>query len=212
MHFAVSFFFVLLHSLATSANSNRDHEGENQHPINCLSDQTAHEILSRWIGLRSNDPTTPVYADIVEKTLANDITVEDETVNFFFFSPDFVGPYITNKTTYVTLQNVAFQTSQTASPSITQEVPLRHDCSSITFRWLYSATINKVVPGSTANIGDPVLYKGTDLLIVDAQTQLVQHVYTSADYIRETYQKGLKICYQKDAGQTPVCADSPAGA
>ncbi|TKA80772.1 hypothetical protein B0A49_00509 [Cryomyces minteri] len=109
MQFAVSFCLVLLYSLATSANSNRDHEGENQHPVNCLSDQTAREIPSRWIGLHSNDPTTPVYADIVGKTLANDITGEDETVDFFFFPPDFVGAYITNKTTYVTLQNVVWR-------------------------------------------------------------------------------------------------------
>lgn len=46
---------------------------------------------------------------------------------------------------------------------------------------------------STAAVGDPVVYKGIDLAIVDVKTSKITNVYTSADYIREITQKGFPL-------------------
>ena len=62
---------------------------------------------------------------------------------------------------------------------------------------------------STAKVGDKILYKGTDILLLKPGTRLIEHVYTSADYIKEIYQKGIKLCQQKNPVQNPVCADPP---
>jgi hypothetical protein len=60
---------------------------------------------------------------------------------------------------------------------------------------------------STAKIGDKIIYKGTDLLILDPHSHLIQRVHTWADYFKETSQKRIKICFQRDSTQSPVCAD-----
>lgn len=46
---------------------------------------------------------------------------------------------------------------------------------------------------STAKVGDPVVYKGIDFIIVDVQKAKILNVYTSADYIREIKQKGFPL-------------------
>jgi hypothetical protein len=64
-------------------------------------------------------------------------------------------------------------------------------------------------PCSTAKLADEIIYKGTDLLILAPYSHLVQRAYVSADYFKETFLKGLKICFQRDPVQNPVCADPP---
>ena len=64
-----------------------------------------------------------------------------------------------------------------------------------------------ILSHSTAKVGDPIFYKGTDLLIVKPGTHLIQHVYTSGDYIKEIFQKGIKLCFQRNSLTNPVCAD-----
>ena len=140
----ISFLLLVATAIATP-NNGWGHDHSRGH--RCLSDQSANNIVSRWIALHASDPTTPTYRQIADQTLTDDVTVEDETVSFFFFPANPTGPYTTNKTSLIGLLTNAFQTSVNTVPSITLEIPLRHDCDSITFRWIISATINKVVPG-----------------------------------------------------------------
>jgi hypothetical protein len=51
----------------------------------CLTKAEASDIAGRWLALHSQDPTAPAWTELATSTLATDVTVEDETVNFFFF-------------------------------------------------------------------------------------------------------------------------------
>ena len=119
--------------------------GWNEGHPNCLCDEDASDIVSRWVTLHTTDPTTPAYASLAASTLSEDITVEDETVNFFFFPTMAAGPYVTNSTTFIIFQAVAYEGSQTGTPTISPEIPILHDCDTITFRWIWSATVDKVL-------------------------------------------------------------------
>lgn len=57
----------------------------------------------------------------------------------------------------------------------------------------------------TAKAGDPILYKGIDILEVQKGTKLINKAYSSSDYLPRFFAAGIKICFQKDAPQ-PVCS------
>ena len=57
----------------------------------------------------------------------------------------------------------------------------------------------------SAKAGDPVRYKGIDILEIKKGTGLIRKAITSADYLFLIYYSGVKLCFQKDAPQ-PVCS------
>jgi hypothetical protein len=97
------------------------------------------------MAIRSTDPTTPAYAALVDKTVTDDITLEDETISFFFFF-DVPGPYSTGKQQLISNFNFSRSDRTTSPPVPAPVIPLRHDCDSITFRWLVTDEIDLVVP------------------------------------------------------------------
>lgn len=115
----------------------------------CLTDAEAEKIVANWVSLYFTvDPSTPAWATLLADTMAEDLTVEDLTVNFFFFPTNPTGPYITNSTQFAEDTEAQWQ-GLTVSPSsikVVKEIPLIHDCSAITFRWAYSATVNTIEP------------------------------------------------------------------
>src|SRR5271163_4646016 len=67
----------------------------------CLTKAQASDIAGRWLALHSQDPTAPAWTALATATLATDVTVEDETVNFFFFPTIVSGPYIVNISDFI---------------------------------------------------------------------------------------------------------------
>jgi len=132
-----SFYCIL--ALATAATAGGHGWGD------CVRGRAVQGIIDNWVTLRTADPTTAAYTSIASSTLTDDITVEDETVSFFFF-PELSGPYVTNRTTYIGAQTLAFQTSTYNIPKITPEIPVIHDCNTLVFRWLLSTSVSKTAP------------------------------------------------------------------
>ena len=115
------------------------------HYPKCLCNEDATEIINNWITIRSTDPSTPAYGALVDATFTDDITLEDSTISFFFF--DDLSPYSTGKQQLISNFNFSWTTA-TSTPLVpTPEIPIRHSCDSITFRWIVSAMVDLVVPG-----------------------------------------------------------------
>ena len=198
----------------------------------CLTDGAAHKIVHRWIDIFEG------RLDLLDKTVTNHITVEDESVSFLFGLPP--GPYAVGKKGLK--DSVQYSLSQPGTKNLKiKSLIILHDCDTISFRyqitqqntgldpnsWVtYSwppflsifssptaATASVGAPPDKANVperstakaGDPIAYKGTDILEIQKGTGLIKRAYTSADYLRLIYQLGVKLCFQKDAPQ-PVCS------
>ncbi|KAI9804895.1 MAG: hypothetical protein M1833_006198 [Piccolia ochrophora] len=190
---------VLAIASVVVATNNKDDDGRHSRH-RCLTDREARKITDRWIRLN-------VYElDLLDRTVTDDFSVEDETISFFFpcdFPP--TGPYVTSKAALLT-------TLENRPPGVTtfgyDVLIIFHDCNSIAFRWQHNGETDGKDPTSSQKAGSPVIYKGIDILQVKKGTNLVQSVYSSADWFRSTYAAGSKICFQKDAPPGPLCADS----
>jgi hypothetical protein len=115
------------------------------HKHNCLTDYDVTCIVNNWISIRSTDPSTAAYAALVGETFTDDITLEDETGSFFFFF-DKPGPYSTGKTELISNYNFSWTTAISTPLVPAAQIPIRHDCDSVTFRWVVDATVNLTVP------------------------------------------------------------------
>lgn len=133
---------IILPAIATPGG--RDYGHHREHHPKCICDEDAAEIINNWITIRSTNPATPAYTALVDATFTNDVTIEDSTISFFFFND--LDPYSTGKQQLISNFNFSWTTA-TSTPLIpAPEIPIRHDCDSITFRWIVAATVNLVVP------------------------------------------------------------------
>jgi hypothetical protein len=132
---------VISHA-APGDDGGRDHDHGGR---NCLDQSEVNDIFDRWVKIHTTNPFTAEYKALVDETVTDDVTLEDQTVNFFFF-PGTTGPYSTNKTSLIFLQQASFNTSTTEGLTYTPTVPPPFNCDTITFRWLAKETVNKVVP------------------------------------------------------------------
>ncbi|KAI9815232.1 MAG: hypothetical protein M1827_002712 [Pycnora praestabilis] len=196
-----SFVFVFLSAIVLSSPNANDHDDDDndgrRQRWGCLSDQDANRIVKRWYSIFEGQ------VELVNRTVTDDFTFEDETINFFFpqyFPP--TGPYVTSRTSFI-------QTLQPTGPPGVENITFTviamvHDCNTISFRWQYNGIDTGLDPTSTAKAGDLVTYKGIDYLEIQTSTRLIQLGYSSSDWLREIYFAGSKICFQRDAPE-PVC-------
>jgi hypothetical protein len=140
-----SFFILLLSIPSLAAPGDRKHDDDHPSHGNCLDDSVVDKILANWIAIHNTDPQTPAYKALVDATVTDDFQLEDETVNFFFFPAMPTGPYITGKPALIAAQTQAWVGLTSTPMDYTPEVAPRHSCDSITFRWISSQTVTKVV-------------------------------------------------------------------
>lgn len=92
----------------------------------CLTDGAAHKIVHRWIDIHEGK------LDLLDKTVTNHITVEDEQVNFLFQLPP--GPYAVGKKALK--DTIEFSLSQPGYKNLKiKSLIILHDCDTISFRY-----------------------------------------------------------------------------
>lgn len=92
----------------------------------CLTDGAAHKIVHRWMALFEG------HLDLLDKTVTNHITVEDESINFLFGFPP--GPYVVGKDNLK--EAIEFSQSQPGFKNQKfKSLLILHDCETISFRW-----------------------------------------------------------------------------
>ena len=92
----------------------------------CLTDGAAHKIVHRWIALHEG------HLDLLDKTVTDHITIEDESVNFLFQLPP--GPYAVGKAALK--DTLEFSLSQPGYRNLKiKSLLILHDCDTISFRW-----------------------------------------------------------------------------
>lgn len=92
----------------------------------CLTDGSAHKLVHRWIALHEGQ------FDLLDKTVTNHITVEDESINFLFQLPP--GPYVKGKEALKSVLEYSLSQPGYRNLKIKPLVVL-HDCDTISFRW-----------------------------------------------------------------------------
>lgn len=92
----------------------------------CLTDASAHKIVHRWIDLHEGQ------LDLLDKTVTNHITVEDESINFLFQLPP--GPYAVGKEALK--GTLEFSLAQPGYKNLKiKSLIILHDCETISFRY-----------------------------------------------------------------------------
>lgn len=128
----LTLFFTIALSTA-NANPTYGHKGKDDcHPHSgCLSDHDAHEIVNRWIALGEGQ------TDLIDQTVTDDITVEDESISFLF-NLTIPGPYVVGKEAF--RSTLEFAKSQVGIRNTNYEpLLILHDCDTISFRWQATA-------------------------------------------------------------------------
>lgn len=93
---------------------------------NCLTDGAAHKIVHRWIDLHEG------RLDLLDKTVTNHVTIEDESINFLFSLPP--GPYAVGKKALK--ETLEFSLSQPGYKNLKiKSLIILHDCDTISFRY-----------------------------------------------------------------------------
>ena len=92
----------------------------------CLTDGSAHKLVHRWIDLHEGQ------LDLLDKTVTDHITVEDESINFLFQLPP--GPYVVDKEALKSTLEYSLSQPGYRNLKIRPLVVL-HDCDTISFRW-----------------------------------------------------------------------------
>lgn len=132
---------------APEAVPNKKHDDDDgrdgrRHRSGCLDDRAARSIVDRWTSLFEGD------LDLLDRTVTDDVTLEDETVNFLFPPPALPpSPFVRDKAGLrrtlefvaadVTIRNRKFE------PYI-----IVHDCDTISFRFQASAESTGLDPNS----------------------------------------------------------------
>ena len=105
----------------------------------CLTDGSAHKIVHRWIDLHAGQ------YDLLDKTVTNHITVEDESINFLFQLPP--GPYVRGKEALK--GSIEYSLSQPGYKNLKiKSLIILHDCETISFRYKISQENTGLDPAS----------------------------------------------------------------
>lgn len=123
-HIFVTSLLALFSTLALSAPEANPPSLEKRH--GCLSDKSAHKIVHRWIALHEG------HIDLLDRTVTNHVTVEDEQINFLFSLPP--GPFAIGKEALK--GTLEFAKAQTGTKNLKiKSLLILHDCETISFRW-----------------------------------------------------------------------------
>lgn len=137
----ITLFYTVVLSApeANSTNDDDDYEGRHGHH-GCLSDRAARKIVDRWTSLLEGQ------IDLLDRTVTDDISYEDESVNFLFNSTQ-PGPFIVGKQTF--RRRLEVGVAQVGTTNLNFEpLLILHDCDTISFRWQATAQNTGLDPGS----------------------------------------------------------------
>ncbi|MCJ1336184.1 hypothetical protein MMC09_001460 [Bachmanniomyces sp. S44760] len=217
----MKFLFILFltfasHALSLSAHSRPGggHKGPcgdgrdgHSHRPHCLTQSDAESILSRWPRLFDGGAAG---IDLINKTITQDYTGYDST--FDFQTPP-GGPPPPDPGTVGLDAFTASRIAALQGPPVLgtyNTITFFFSCDQIGWRWNFVGQTNgiKCFYGyntyALADAGNPVNYKGIDLLYIKPGTNLIEKSYSSGDYVNDFY------AIQADFRGSPLCPGTVA--